>query len=392
MVTDEKSYYDILRIESTASANEIKKAYYKLIREFTNENHPEEFKEIRSAYEILSNEEEKKQYDKVLNMDISRIEAINQIYELIANEEYYEAEMAIKKEMVLAGKTNELIILLAKCEYNLGDYYEVLETLSRVTNPSTIEQEDVYAFSGFSNFHLENYTDAEAFGLKLIEIDPNSALYYRLLRNVYMNQGRFEKLLALLEKMMRVSTLKIEHFSLLIDVFMLQDTIQVPKAVIKKAKTELIKLGRSDNDRQNLVQLIVNDIESYDSNDVFTGFYDMCEVLTAYNVNNDYEIKTYVEEVLDRLPDKNSISAPQETRQTYENTPNNQHVVSSTENSGGGSLAIAIILGIILSIIATPFVGIPAAFIYYSYAKYIWIMIGVLFVIFMIFMSIVSSL
>lgn len=63
-----KSLYETLEVSSNASADEIKKAYRKLARKY----HPdinktpeaeEKFKEINSAYEILSDEEKRKKYD-----------------------------------------------------------------------------------------------------------------------------------------------------------------------------------------------------------------------------------------------------------------------------------------------------------------------------------------
>jgi len=63
-----KSLYDTLEINESASESEIKKAYRKLARQY----HPdvnkdpsaeEKFKEINSAYEILSDREKKQQYD-----------------------------------------------------------------------------------------------------------------------------------------------------------------------------------------------------------------------------------------------------------------------------------------------------------------------------------------
>ena len=60
-----KSYYDILGVKKSASADEIKKAFRKLARK----HHPdaggdeETFKEINEAYEVLSDPEKKKQYD-----------------------------------------------------------------------------------------------------------------------------------------------------------------------------------------------------------------------------------------------------------------------------------------------------------------------------------------
>lgn len=61
----DKSYYDILGVPKTASADEIKKAFRKQARK----HHPdaggseEKFKELNEAYEVLADDEKRKQYD-----------------------------------------------------------------------------------------------------------------------------------------------------------------------------------------------------------------------------------------------------------------------------------------------------------------------------------------
>lgn len=61
-----KSYYDILGVKKSASADEIKKAFRKLAQK----HHPdaggdeETFKQINEAYEVLSNPEKKAEYDQ----------------------------------------------------------------------------------------------------------------------------------------------------------------------------------------------------------------------------------------------------------------------------------------------------------------------------------------
>ena len=65
-----RDFYDILGVNKSASAAEIKKAYRKVAIKFHPDKNPdnkeaeEKFKEAAEAYEILSNPEKKQQYDR----------------------------------------------------------------------------------------------------------------------------------------------------------------------------------------------------------------------------------------------------------------------------------------------------------------------------------------
>src|SRR5436190_10825481 len=64
-----KSLYETLGVSKGASQDEIKKAYRKLARQYHPDRNPgdqeseERFKEIQTAYDVLSDSEKRKQYD-----------------------------------------------------------------------------------------------------------------------------------------------------------------------------------------------------------------------------------------------------------------------------------------------------------------------------------------
>ena len=64
-----KDLYEVLGVGKKASQEEIKKAHRKLVRQYHPDRNPDDkaaedkFKEIQAAYDILGDEEKRKQYD-----------------------------------------------------------------------------------------------------------------------------------------------------------------------------------------------------------------------------------------------------------------------------------------------------------------------------------------
>jgi molecular chaperone DnaJ len=73
MATQEKNLYDVLGVAKNASPEEIKKAYRHLARQYHPDRNPDDksaetrFKEVQTAYDVLSDPARRKQYDAVGN-------------------------------------------------------------------------------------------------------------------------------------------------------------------------------------------------------------------------------------------------------------------------------------------------------------------------------------
>ena len=72
-----RDYYEILGVNKTASADEIKKAYRKVAMQFHPDRNPgdksaeDKFKEAAEAYEVLSDADKKAQYDRYGHAGVS---------------------------------------------------------------------------------------------------------------------------------------------------------------------------------------------------------------------------------------------------------------------------------------------------------------------------------
>lgn len=195
-----KNFYEILGIESGASKEEIKRAYFKLVRKYPPDRYEKEFMEIREAYETLSNENTRKQYDSINFLPADIKAAYDSARELI--EEYDDLDAAIKiLEKIL--KTNpELLIVKSllgeTClnNSNTGKAVKVYEEL-------TAAEPENAAFAGYlANAYLGRGWQKKAIAAynRAIELDSDNISLWIGLSDAYGSNRQYFEAKEILEK------------------------------------------------------------------------------------------------------------------------------------------------------------------------------------------------
>jgi hypothetical protein len=145
----QKDYYQILDVHPTCTMLEIKKAYRKLALQYhpdTNNNNPffvEKFREIKIAYEILSNAESRKKYHSSVYFEnyIKEVTNINDIllkvaqlknYVTNSNTDKIDQVLLLNYLLDLLSPSNVVIILNSNNESIKNEIFESIISSTKI--------------------------------------------------------------------------------------------------------------------------------------------------------------------------------------------------------------------------------------------------------------------
>jgi len=129
-----KDYYKILGVEPGAGKDEIKRAYFRLVRKYSPENDPEHFQEIREAYENLKEGDAQEKPKLECPDDQAAIKSLNEIMGAVSSNHYLSARKAAEECVKGFGEYECFLFYLGLAQRNTGQTGKAVKTFEKLTN------------------------------------------------------------------------------------------------------------------------------------------------------------------------------------------------------------------------------------------------------------------
>lgn len=379
-----ENYFEILGIREDASEQDIKRAYFTKIRQYSNEKYPEEFRIISEAYQVLSDPEKRERYVQELKDGGLYKRLMDEANSYYNSGKYRGAKLALV-ELMRNGYEDDLDVLLL--------YKSVCQELGDATEEGRIIHilESTYAHVPIVKEHLYyyyratyNFARAIRYAKELIAIDPSNNAIFISLVFTELDKENYGEVFRLLRERINDSPVIIQNLNLY-EKALLIGIDQNNDAIVRRAVEKMKQLAQT-NDKELLLQQLV-DIGSEIPSDAYAfKFYTLLiEELNAgeYSYIQDWtnEGRRMFQSHLNyyalggnRQPAQtNSRERNPEPRRTPPQsgspTPEVARQGGSYSERDGGSLVAAIIIGIIIAMISGSFwVGVIAGVVWYFFA------------------------
>lgn len=189
-----ENLYKLLGTRSNISQERIKEKYIEKLREFPPETHPEEFQEIRRAYETLKDPKKRKQYDMMRKYG-DKIESImEEVMFLMSIGNYEKTEKLLK--YVDEIDPDNVVVKLTQAELALeqeefGRFYSLMDV---VLEKSNTEEKEYIIFIKFTMLISRGYEDKALEALEHgKEYIVNKKEYHRLRINAFIELEDYHK-------------------------------------------------------------------------------------------------------------------------------------------------------------------------------------------------------
>lgn len=179
----EYNWYDILGIPATASHEEVKQAYYRLVRRFSPRQYPSDFQRITRAYYTLGDKTRKAEYDQA-RANGRRVTVLVDQAALAAEKDPQKAMVLLKSAVTLAPDMPRPRALLAHVLMRIGEF-EVAERQYRWLVRYAPQDEMIRLRLSRCIFRQGRLADAEAELRETLKLNPGYHDALTLLSEIY---------------------------------------------------------------------------------------------------------------------------------------------------------------------------------------------------------------
>lgn len=191
------NFYDRLAVQRSASAEEIKRAYAKAVREYSPERHPDEFQRIREAYETLSDPESRTEYDATSDPAVE--EALERGQSALQEGDYETAERAFKRALVVAPEAHFIRNLLGVVYLQNDAYSEALNQFERLTEEWP-DNHTYWIHRATAEHRLEELGPAKRHYQRALELESDEVSAYQGLAQLLADREQFDEAEELIER------------------------------------------------------------------------------------------------------------------------------------------------------------------------------------------------
>lgn len=202
MASEAKNYYEVLGIERDADERAIKKAYFGLVRKYPPETHPEEFKKIREAYEVLSNPQSRADYDSVSQYDQYGAEvkaAMQAGMDAMDQGDWRTAQTHFHEVLRLQPNLYYARDLLGMAYLNNEQAEEALAQFEALIEAQP-DNHVYHLHKGYAHYHVQRYAAAMDAFRKAAQLDETDTRALVAMADTYAAQKHYEQALDELDK------------------------------------------------------------------------------------------------------------------------------------------------------------------------------------------------
>ncbi|MBC8140137.1 MAG: tetratricopeptide repeat protein [Armatimonadetes bacterium] len=194
----EDSLYTVLGVAETATADEIKRAYYQLVRQVRPDADPKTYHTFQNAGVVLSDPRKRREYDQLRDAG-RRVEVLTDQAAAAVASDPQKAFGLLKAAVEIAPDAPRPRLLLAHVLTRLNDFMGAEKQYRHLLKERPFDETLMYRFARCL-FVQERYDDAERVLGGAVRLNPRYHDAHILLGRIYEKSGQFGAAIYALEK------------------------------------------------------------------------------------------------------------------------------------------------------------------------------------------------